>query len=176
MQLLGIVLILINVGAIATPIVGVVLMHSNDLSELIIPPEVEEIISNTINTEESIQLPQYVSSSYNTSTRTAQATCSFKNPFELTLTINTISADLQCKNHDLALGHATLNDQIRINEEETKELVINFVLTESAKTHFLNEHVSETTIDVELVDMQLDISGINIEIPEQVTMSLPIIS
>ena len=46
MQLLGIVLILINVGAIATPIVGVVLMHSNDLSELIIPPEVEEIIHN----------------------------------------------------------------------------------------------------------------------------------
>ena len=175
MQILGIILILINVGAIATPIAGVILIHSSNISEIIIPPEIEEIISNTINTEESIEL-QYVSSSYDTSTRTGQATFNFTNPFELTLVLNTISANLECKNHNIALGHAALNDQVQINEKETQELTIKFVWTEIAQTHFLNEHASETSIDVKLEDMQLDISGINIEIPEQVTLTLPIIS
>jgi len=55
MQLLGLVLILLNFGAIATPIAGIVLLNSSDLSQIIIPSEVEEIISNTINTEESIE-------------------------------------------------------------------------------------------------------------------------
>ena len=127
MQFLGLVLILINVGAIATPIAGVVLIHSSNLSELIIPPEIEEIITKTTNLEESLQLPQYVNSSYDTSTRTAQATFSFTNPFDFTLKINTISADLQCTTHDTALGQAALNDPVQINEEETKELTINFI-------------------------------------------------
>lgn len=176
MQILGLVLVLINIGAIATPIAGVVLTHSNDLSEIIIPPEVEEIISNAINTEESIKLPQYVSSSYDTFTKTAQATFNFTNPYEFTLTLNTISADLQCKNHNIPLGYAALTDQVQINPEETEELTINFMWTQAAQTHFLNEHASKTSIDINLDNMQLDISGIEIEIPEQVTLTLPITS
>jgi len=174
MQLLGLVLILINIGAIATPIAGVVIIHSNDLSEIIIPPEVEEIITNTLNTEESIQLPQYVSSTYDTSTKTAKATFNFTNPYEFTLTLYTISADLQCTNHDIPLGHAALDDQVQINPEETEELTINFMWTQTAQTHFLNQHANEPNIDIDLENMQLDISGIDIEIPEQVTMILPI--
>ena len=57
MQFLGLLLILINVGAIATPIAGVVIINSSNLSELIIPPEIEELIAKTSNNEESIQLP-----------------------------------------------------------------------------------------------------------------------
>ena len=176
MQLLGLVLVLINIGAIATPITGVIIIHSNDLSEIIIPTEVEKIISNTLNTEESIQFPQYLSSSYNTSTRTAKATFSFTNPYKFTLNLNTISSDLQCKNHQIALGQAALTDQVQINPEETEELTINFMWTQTAQTHFLKEHTSETSIDIELENIQLDISGINIEVPEQVTLTLPIIS
>jgi hypothetical protein len=175
LHFLGLVFILINVGAIATPIAGVVLAHSNNLSELIIPPEIEEVITKTTMTEESLQLPQYINSSYDLSTRIAHATFNFTNPFDFTLQINTISADIKCSTHDTSLGQAALNDQVQINEEETQELTINFMWTEAAEAHFLNEHFSEASIEIQLETIQLDISGINIAIPEQVTLTLPII-
>ena len=50
MQILGLILILINVGAIVGPIAGVVVVYSNNLQEIVIPPEVQNIVGNTINT------------------------------------------------------------------------------------------------------------------------------
>ena len=43
MQILGLVLILISVGSIAVPVVGVVIIYSDDLSQLIIPSELEDV-------------------------------------------------------------------------------------------------------------------------------------
>jgi hypothetical protein len=176
MQHLGLVLILLNIGAIAVPITGVVLIYSNDLSQIFIPSEVEDVVSNTIGTEESIELPQYVSSSYDPSSRTAHVTFSFTNPFDFDLNLNTVSANIVCLDHNLALGSAALNNQITIEKEETQEIIINFVWTQAAETHFLSQHVSESVVDVKLVDMKLDVSGINIEVPEEIIVSVPIIS
>jgi hypothetical protein len=49
MQALGLILILINVGAIVGPIAGVVLIYRNNLQDLVIPPEVQQIVGDTIN-------------------------------------------------------------------------------------------------------------------------------
>lgn len=176
MQHLGLVLILLNIGAIAAPITGVVLIYSNDLSQIFIPSEVEDVVSNTIGTEESIKLPQYVSSSYDPSSRTAHVTFSFTNPFDFDLSLNTVSANIVCLDHNLGLGSAALNNQVTIEKEETQEIIINFVWTQAAETHFLSQHVSESAVDVKLVDMKLDVSGINIEVPEEIIVSVPLIS
>jgi hypothetical protein len=175
MRKLELILFLISVVAIAAPIAGVVIVHSDNLSELIFPSEVEEILFSTINTDESIELPQYVSSSYNVSSRTAQATFNFTNPLDFTLTINSLSADLGCANHGFSLGHAALSNEVQLNGGETEDITIIFMWTEAAENHFLNEHASATSIDIELVNIQIDISGISIEIPEQVAINLPII-
>jgi len=176
MQHLGLVLILLNIGAIAAPITGVVLIYSNDLSQIFIPSEVEDVVSNTIGSEESIELPQYVSSSYDPSSRIAHVTFSFTNPFDFDLSLNTVSANIVCLDHNVALGSAALNNQVTIEQEVTQEIIINFVWTQAAETHFLSQHVSESAVDVKLVDMKLDVSGINIEVPEEIIVSVPIIS
>ena len=174
MQYLGLVLILLNIGAIAAPITGVVLIYSNDLSQIIIPTEVEEIVSNTIGTDESIELPQYISSSYDPISRTAQVIFSFTNPFDFNLNLNTVSANIVCLGHNVALGSATLDYPVTIEQEETKEIIINFVWTQAAESHFLSQHTGESNVDVKLIDMQLDVSGINIEVPEEIIVSVPI--
>ena len=176
MQLLGLVLILFNIGAIATPIAGVVLLNYNDLSQIIIPTEVEEIVSNTIGTEESIELPQYVSSSHDQSSRIAHVIFRFTNPLEFDLTLNTVSAKIFCLDHNVALGHAALDDAILIEKEETQEIVVNFIWTITAENHFLSQHVDESAVDVKLVDIELDVSGIIVEVPEEILVSLPIVS
>lgn len=176
MQYLGLVLILLNIGAIAAPITGVVLIYSNDLSQIIIPKEVEELVSNTIDTEESIELPQYISSSYDPVSRTARVIFSFTNPFDFNLNLNTVSANIVCLDHSVALGSAALDNSVTIEQEETKEIIINFVWTQAAEAHFLSQHIGESSVDVKLIDMQLDVSGINIEVPEEIIVSVPIIS
>ena len=176
MQLLGLVLILLNFGAIATPIAGIVLLNSSDLSQIIIPSEVEEIISNTINTEESIELPRYVSSSYDKSSRTAQVVFNFTNPFGFDLTLNTVSANIVCLDHNVALGNAALDDLVLIEQEETQEIIVNFIWTIAAEAHFLSQHIDQTALDVKLADIKLDVSGIIVEVPEEILVSVPIVS
>ena len=115
MQVLGLLLILINVGAFAVPITGVVIIYSNDLTQLIIPPDIEEVLSETINMDESIGLPVYVSSSYDVSSRTAQAIFNFSNPLNFSISLNVLSADLECTTHRFSLGSASLNNQVQLN-------------------------------------------------------------
>ena len=176
MQLLGIFLILLNISAIAAPVAGVIIMNTDDLSQVIIPSNVEEIMSNTIGNEESIELPQYVCSSFDPETRTAQLTFSFTNTFEFDLVLNTMSAKIKCLDHGIKLGYAKLKEEIEIKQKETQEIIIKFVWTKEAETHFLAKHIDQTAVDVKLVDIELDISGISIDVPEEVTLSLPIIS
>ena len=56
-----------------------------------------------------------------------------------------------------------------------QKIRIKFVWTETAEDHFLSMHSSEEEIDVELVDIKLDVSGVTVELPETVTLTLPMI-
>ena len=174
MQLLGLFLILLNVGAIAAPVAGVIIIYSNDLSQVIIPSEVEELVSNTFGSEDSIKLPQYVSSSYDPTSRTAQVIFSFTNPFEFDLTLNAVSANIICLDHDVALGTAALNSPVALESSQAQEIVIDFVWTLAAENHFVDFHSDESVVDEKLIDIVLDVSGISIELPEEVYVSLPL--
>ena len=174
MQILGLVLILISVGSIAVPVVGVVIIYSDDLSQLIIPSELEEVLSETMNTDESLELPVYVSSSYDISSRTVQAIFKFTNPFVFIITLDFLSSDLKCTDHQFSLGSASLNNEMQINGGATEDIIINFVWTEAAEDHFLDEHADESTIEIQLMNMQLDVSGISIGVPEEVILDLPL--
>jgi len=173
MQPLGLFLILLSVGAFAAPVSGVILMHTNDLSEVIIPEGLEEIITDMTG-EEAIELPEYVSSSVDPESRTAQVIFSFTNSFEFDLTLNTMAANVRCIDHDVLLGPAELEDQVEIEQGETEEIVVIFVWTADAEEHFLEEHLGESVVDVKLVDMEIDVSGITIEVPQEVVLALPI--
>ena len=84
MQLLGVLLILIYVGAAVGPVAGVVIAYNGNLQEMVIPPEVQNMVANTFSgiasspssepfkpdnqtgdsSGASFALPQYVSSTY----------------------------------------------------------------------------------------------------------------
>lgn len=174
MHLLGLFLILLNVGAIAAPLAGVVIIYSDDLSQIFTPSEVEEIVSNIFGSEASIELPNYVSSSYDPASRTAQVIFDFTNSFEFDLTLNAVSANIVCLDHIVALGTADLNNLVILASGQTQEIVINFVWTLDAENHFVDLHNNESALDVKLVDIELDVSGISIELPEVVYVSLPL--
>ena len=176
MHVLGLILVLINVGAIAAPVTAVVVMHQSNLVEIIVPPEVEEIVTNTFNIGSSFSLPQLIDSEYNQADRTVIATFSFTNPFDFELRVNSLSADVQCSEHSFMLGSAGLKEAVQLNPDQTTIITVVFTWTEAAESHFKTEHAEANNIGLELVNIVIDVSGITIETPEHVNLNVPIVA
>jgi LEA14-like dessication related protein len=174
MQTVGLVLILINILAIAGPAAAVAAVYYNDPVEMIIPSKVEEAITSAIRTDENIEMPQYIGSTYDTTSRTVTATFSFKNPFEFDLTVNTVSADVECVTHSFSLGHAQLSNPVTIDAGTTATITVVFAWTQTAENHFLAEHSNEENSSINLVNLGLDVSGIEVETPEKISLTVPL--
>ena len=173
MQLLGLLLLLLNVGSIAAPIAGVAIVHSENITEIIIPPEVETIVDETVNAASSFEMPQFIEARWDEESNTCEVTFSFTNTFDFDLTLNEVSANIKCTEHGVALGHAALSEKVHLVPTETQIITVVFSWTEEAENHFINEHSNQTNVDVTLYDLVLDVSGINIETPEQIVLSIP---
>jgi hypothetical protein len=174
LHVLGLILVLINVGAIAAPVTAVVVMHQNNLVEIIVPPEVEEIVTNTVSVGSSFSLPQLIDSKYNEADRTVVATFSFANPFDFELRVNSLSANVQCTGHCFILGSAGLKEAVQLNPNQSTITTVVFTWTEAAESHFKTEHAEANNISIDLVNIAIDVSGINIETPEHVNLTVPI--
>jgi hypothetical protein len=194
MQALGLILILINVGAIVGPIAGVVVVYHSNLQELVVPPEVQEMVGNTINVLTSsspnnpsnapsnldnpsngnLELPQYLNSSYDAVARTVTVIFNFTNPFNFSITINAVSADVQCHAHSFLLGHAAISNPVEIPPMQTQDITVIFTATEVAQEHIQKEHAGQATVNVDLVNITIDISGISIETPQTYNVDIPI--
>ena len=196
MQLLGLLLILINVGAVVGPIAGVVIVYNGNVQEMIIPPEVQNIVANTLSvmipsssqpgyvvnpqnpssssSTISFELPQYVSSSYDLASRTVTAVFNFSNPLNFTITINSVSADVKCHAHGFMLGHAAIPSAVEIPPAQAAKLTVVFAWTEPAQNHILSDHPGETTINVDLVNITVNVSGIKLETPSTYNVDIPL--
>jgi hypothetical protein len=174
MQILGLILALISIGAVAGPVAGVVLVYQNNPVEMIVPSEIEDLIVGSFGADEPFELPQYVSSSFDPSTQTLTALFSFANPFELDLRVNSLSAGVECAIHAFNLGHAELVDSVPIDAGDTALIPVVFKWTQAAEDHFLTAHSGAASIDIELVNLGVDVSGITIETPESVSVNVPL--
>jgi hypothetical protein len=175
MQILGLILVLINVGAIAAPVTAVAVIYSSNPVEMVIPPQVEQIVSSTLNTGESVEPPQYVSSTFDPSTRTITASFSFTNPFNLDLRIKSVSADVKCAAHDFTLGNASLSNPVQLDAGATAIINIIFTWTQEAEDHFNTMHSGETSVDIKMVNLGIDVSGITVQAPESIDLSVPLV-
>jgi hypothetical protein len=166
-------LLLINVGSISAPLAGVAIIHHQDLTELVIPPEVENIVEVTSSAATSFEFPQFIEATWDEETFTCILTFQFTNTFDFNLTLNQVSADIACTLHNYPLGHTSLLNQVHLEPQTTQMITILFTWTQEAEEHFLTEHSEEQTVNVTLSNLVLDVSGINIETPEQIVLNIP---
>ena len=194
MQVLGLILILINVGAIVGPIAGVVVIYRNNLQELVVPPEVQKIFGDTIKTltlsspnnpsnpssdqsnssNVDLELPEYVSASVDPAGKTVTVVFNFTNPFNVSMTIYALSADVQCHAHSVLLGYAELSNPVEIPPMQTEDIVTVFTYTAAAQQHFQTEHAGQSTVNVDLKNITINVSGITVETPEIDNADIPI--
>jgi hypothetical protein len=171
MQKIRLLLTLITLATIVGPIAGILLVYQNNLLGLVIPPEVNKIMNGTFVTGNPLEPPVFVDSQYNVTSQTVALTFRFTNPFNFDLTINSMSADIQCDAHNFPLGHATLNNPVNIRASETATITVLGTWTQDAINHFQTAHAGAQSIDVELVGLTINVNGINVQTNEHIKIS-----
>ena len=191
LQAIGIVLLLISIGTVAAPVGAVLVMYHDNLIEIVIPPEINDIInSNNIIQDNLIDvenggfegsgqspslMPTIVDVQTDVISRTFSVTVNFTNTFNFNLTLNNLSANLECTQHHYVLGSANIRDSVFIPAGKTTLIVVTGFWTQDAESHFLSQHLGTTSIDVDLANLDIDVNGINIKQTEPINIgSVPI--
>jgi hypothetical protein len=168
MDKVRLLLTLITIAIVAVPIVGMLLAYQNNLLGLFIPPEINEMAQDLAGgggtNGAGLEPPTMVGEpEYDPASHTYSATFQFKNSFPVDLTIKSLSGNIVCYEHGFTLGNASLSKPVSIDAGETGTLTVLGTWTSEAINHFQNEHANEEFVDVVLVNMAVDISGIQLQ-------------
>jgi hypothetical protein len=168
--LLTVITIAINV----LPIAGVLLIYRDNLLGLVVPPEINNVINDVVtpggSLEESVGNFTFVGSQYDEASRTVTLTFEVTNPLNVDLSVNSMSADVRCAEHDFPIGHALISDPVDIGAGETASIAIEGSWTQEAIDHFLTAHEGAQTIDIELSGLSVNVNGVSIQTDEVVTI------
>ena len=170
MRIVNIVLFLLSVGIVLGPICAVVIANSNDLTQLILPPEIKDILLGNYSPingggnglgEIGGLTPEFVSQTIDISQRNFTNTVNFKNDFNFDLELNSFDAGIQ-DSAGRILGNISLSDPISLAAGESIPVEILGEWTEQAESII----GQASSVDVKLVDLTIDINGVTIQLPE----------
>ena len=169
MEKVRLLLTLVTIAIVVIPIVGMLLAYQSNLVGLFVPPEMTEMADGLMGGDgmdgSGIEPPTMVGEpEYNPATRTFSISFQFENPFPMDITINSLTGNIECVEHGFHLGVASLGDSVSIDAGETGVLTVLGTWTEEAITHFETAHGDEELVDAVLLDLAVDISGLQLEL------------
>jgi hypothetical protein len=162
------ILTAITIAINVVPVAGILLLYQNNMQGLVIPPGINKITNGGFIMEEPLGNPTLVDSQYNVTSQTVTLTFQFTNPFNFDLTINSMSADVQCYDHNFPLGNAALNNPVNIRANKTATMTMLGTWTQDAINHFQKAHAGAQSIDVDLVGLIINVNGINVQTSEHI--------
>jgi len=170
-------LVLLTIGIVTGPIVGVVYVYRDNLPGLLITPELRSIVGGGSDndslpglTDRPLELPQYAGSQYDPASRTVNFSFSFTNPLSVGLTLNSMSANVSCTLHGYPLGEAALASPVQLGPDETALIPLSATWTQDAVNHLAAEHAEASTISVDLTDISVNIGGISVSLNQKITI------
>ncbi len=162
MDRIRLILTLVTIAIVAIPIVGMLLAYQGNFLGLFVPSEIADYDFGSI-----LEPPKIVGEpEYDKATGTFSASFEYTNALPIDITINSLSGNIECKEHYFLLGAASLSEPISIDTGETGTLTITGAWTEDAMGHFENVHGDEETVGVFLKDYAIDIGRIQIELDQ----------
>jgi len=174
MRVIGIFLVLLNIITLVGPVLGVILAYQDNLKGIVIPPQVENVLSGNSFTGGKIALPQFVEATPDSAGKTVTLVFEFTNPFTYDLMVKSISADVECSLHGFKLGHASLVEPANIPAGATVDLSMRCDWTQKAIDHCHAEHKGAARLDAKLVNIIIEVSGITIQSDQEYPINVPI--
>jgi hypothetical protein len=175
MQALSIVLVLISVGALLGPVAAVIVIYHDDLSQLVIPPQIRDILkgnSTLIPTGGSgmgeLFNPVVENAEINTETRTCTITLKVTNGLGYDLTVNSINATVEITQNHYPAGTISLSSSVILPAGETSRLTIDGAWTQDAQNYIDANYPGAASIDAYLADTTIDVNGIIFQMSESI--------
>jgi hypothetical protein len=143
----------------------------------VVPQEIRDILrgnSTLINTQYNNQngnnntgdsgflAPVYVSSSYDSSTRTVTVTVNYTNTFGINLTLKELSGTVVCTEHNYVLGTIGLAQPVELPADQTTQITVTGSWTQDAEDHITTLHPGATSINVNLNNLTINVNDITI--------------
>ena len=187
MKKLKIILLFLTIAITVTPIVIEVLLYRDNLLDLIIPPEIANIVNNKSNNsnEKSItdnnllnpefELPKPVGDpEYNPETKTISYTFNFTNPLQTPLEIDELQAGLVSHNDGFFLGNITINKPLKLDPGQTVDITALGILSDDAIDYLKSQSATQNSINLDFVNLNVDLSGIQLQLDKQNIGNIPI--
>jgi len=171
MDKIKLILTLITITITVVPLVGALLAYQGNLVGLFVPPEINEIADKFSGGggngggSDGPQVEPVGPPEIDPVSHTIRQSIAFKNPVPFDITLKSLSGDVQCVEHDADVGVASLEDSVSIPAGETRTaiLVINM---EKGENHLKSLHATEENVEVTLVNVSVDISGIQLQLDQ----------
>ena len=175
MQALSIVLVLISIGTILGPIGAVVVIYRSDLSQLVIPPQISDIMngnSNLIPHGNSdgngdsglggLMKPVFVSAQSNVAAHTFTGVFNVTNSLNFDLTLNSFSTDVEFTQANIPATSLSLSSPVTVLAGQTTQLTISGHWTQAAQD-YVASNLGATSIDLSVSNIAININGITIQ-------------
>ena len=179
MQLVGVILFIISVGLIVGPVGAVVYTYKEDLSGLVIPSQLKNLmqgdagslLNDAGNGDSGSFLggliePVFVGATVDSESRTFTITVNITNNFDYDLTLNSLSADVKSDQDNYHLVTISLSNPVTMVSGQASIVTVNGYWSQEAENLFLSNYSQETSIDVVLDNILIDVNGITVESTE----------
>lgn len=171
-----IALILLTIAITVGPPLAIILAYQNNLLELVIPPELEQIVSNLEEATQNGTQPNFpnqtgpVDVDYDPESHTATITFQLENPLPIDVALNSVNGTVQCDDHGYPLGTATLKNPVQMTAGKPATLTALVTLTQQGRNHIETAHQGETSTSVSLVDTTINADGVVIKMTEPLSI------
>ena len=160
-----------------TPLTVQIIIHRDNLVNLILPPTFADLISE--GTEDIsdvdvfdfagmyVPLPTLTGTPVLSQDGTVKLTYNFTNPLDGKLTVNSMDAEIICVEHDFTLGKDVFVEPITLGPHETCDLHVIVYLTPNAIEHIITHHQGQDNIYTEFKNYSVDLTDIKITMPHR---------
>ena len=183
MHIVGVILLLISIGTTVGPISAVAVMYSDDLTQIVIPSEIEDIFSGDssllapILSGESgdgdfnigLIMPKFVSSTFDAAAKTFSVTVNVTNILNYDLTLNALSATVKATQSDAELAAVQLNNPLTITAGGWSMVTVSGTWTQAAEDYY-NNNQDASSIDVTLASATVDVNGVVVRLSEPIVI------
>ena len=187
---LSVVLVLISIGCILGPFGAVVIMYHGDLTQLVITPEIRDIMngnssilpdmgqSNNGNQNGNSELgglmtPVFVSAQFDDTTNTFTGVFNITNSLSEDLTLNSFSTDVSITQIDIPAGNVMLSSPVTVHAGETTQLTVTGQWSQTALDYITNNYGGASSVDLSLTNISINVNGITIQTAGPVQISVP---
>jgi hypothetical protein len=187
MQVVGVLLTLLSVTLIVAPVGAVVVIYQDNLSELVIPPQLNSLITGDeggssffLNQSGSTDLgslisPEFVSADIDNEANTFTVVVDVTNNINYTFTLNNLSADVySTRDNYYLISVALSNPPVTLTPGGTSRVVIVGSWTEAAETYFVQNYSGASSISVQLENLAIDVNGVVVTMNEPFTIDVPL--